>query len=97
MIRRGFVVLTVGSVILGVLAGPAHATEDYSRTIAAGRAVVTQSLKDTDATSISVALMSDGKVVWSQGFVRSPPLAGSRSRTRGTASARSARPSRQWL
>lgn len=68
MIRRGFVVLTVGSVILGVLTGPAHATRDYSRTIAAGRAVVTQSLKDTNATSISIALMSDGKVVWSQGF-----------------------------
>ncbi len=45
----------------------------FGTTIKEGRKAVRQALKDTKSTSASVALVSDGKVVWSQGFGRVTP------------------------
>jgi len=51
-----------------LIAGPAAAKTDYTDTIAAGRGAIRAAIQETKATSVSVALLSEGKVVWSQGF-----------------------------
>ena len=45
----------------------------FSTTIKEGRKAVRKALKETDSTSASVALVSDGKIVWSQTFGRVTP------------------------
>jgi len=45
----------------------------FDTTIAEGRKAVRSALKETKSTSASVALVSDGKVVWSQTFGRITP------------------------
>ncbi len=48
-------------------------TPSFSTTIKEGRKAVRSALKETGSTSASVALVSDGKVVWSQTFGRLTP------------------------
>lgn len=63
-------IAVVATIALGaaLIAGPAQAKTDYGDTVAAGRGAIKQAMQETGATSVSVALLSEGKVVWSQQF-----------------------------
>jgi CubicO group peptidase (beta-lactamase class C family) len=59
----------------GLVVSPAHAkpAPDFSQTMQTGRQAMREAMKTTRATSVSIALLSDGKVVWSQGFGKITP------------------------
>lgn len=71
--------LVAGSAVLALLgsgvAPPAQAkpAPDFSQTIQTGRKEMRAALKQTGATSASIALLRKGKVVWSQGFGKANP------------------------
>lgn len=75
MMRTRLAVLTALVTTAGLVAAPAQAKPrpDFSQTIEAGGAVIRQTLKETKSTSISVALTSKGKTVWSQQFGKITP------------------------
>ncbi len=79
MFRARLPFITSLAVVTAMLGGPAQAqaqaqpAPDFRATKVAGRQAVRQALRDTGASSISVALLSGRRVVWSQGFGRITP------------------------
>ncbi len=75
MFRSRIAILASVITVAGLVASPAHAkpAPDLSPTIKLGRAAMREAMQTTKATSASVALLSGGKVVWSQGFGKVTP------------------------
>jgi CubicO group peptidase (beta-lactamase class C family) len=65
----GWPVLTIAVLLLLVLLAPtAQATSPYAKTIRDGRVAARDLLAQTGAPSLSLALVSDGRIVWRQSF-----------------------------
>lgn len=64
----GAPLLALAMLVLFVLAPAVQAASPYARTIRDGRAAARELLAQTGAPSLSLALVSNGKVVWRQGF-----------------------------
>ena len=64
----GLPLLALAVLLLVSLAPAAQAASPYARTIRDGRAAARALLEQTGAPSLSLALVSDGRVVWRQSF-----------------------------
>lgn len=72
--REALQLIGLGLLAPGVLAGcsdsgsPVFRQTEYTATIAAARAAVTQALAATDTPAISVALIDRDRVIWAEAF-----------------------------
>lgn len=75
MPRTRTAAIAAATVVAGLVTAPAQARPqpDFSTTRAVGSAAIREAIKQTKTTSVSIAMLSDGKVVWSQGFGRITP------------------------